>query len=277
MEAGFNGARLHQKVFEERFLYHADRSVLTLCGASSPTGAVADFRPDEDHQRPARAVHHRMAGGDRARLFAPQHRRLVPAERDLATIDDQITELDDVTRGMFLATKAMDTTRPVLDTSGYAHRVPSPMCTTVTTTTKTRRASVSSTRVWRMTSHTSTCHVNRMQARKAMSIPYHGQPYFVSEFGGIWWNPNAKPAKTRGATASASSQPRRILHALRRPVRRAARRPADVRLLLHPADRRVPGAERHLHLRSAHQVRPGSHSRDSAAPCRNRGFSGVVS
>src|SRR3954469_20006785 len=25
MDAGFNGARLHQKVFEERFLYHADR------------------------------------------------------------------------------------------------------------------------------------------------------------------------------------------------------------------------------------------------------------
>ncbi len=25
---------------------------------------------------------------------------------------------------MFLATKAMDTTRPVLDTSGYSHRVP---------------------------------------------------------------------------------------------------------------------------------------------------------
>ena len=25
LAAGFNGARLHQKVFEERFLYHADR------------------------------------------------------------------------------------------------------------------------------------------------------------------------------------------------------------------------------------------------------------
>jgi hypothetical protein len=24
------------------------------------------------------------------------------------------------------------------------------------------------------------------------SIPYRGQPYFVSEFGGIWWNPDAK-------------------------------------------------------------------------------------
>ena len=26
-----------------------------------------------------------------------------------------------------------------------------------------------------------------------MSIPYQGQPFFVSEFGGIWWNPDAKP------------------------------------------------------------------------------------
>jgi len=25
------------------------------------------------------------------------------------------------------------------------------------------------------------------------SIPYNGQPFFVSEFGGIWWNPEAKP------------------------------------------------------------------------------------
>ena len=26
MEAGFNGARLHQKVFEKRFLYHCDKA-----------------------------------------------------------------------------------------------------------------------------------------------------------------------------------------------------------------------------------------------------------
>ena len=23
-------------------------------------------------------------------------------------------------------------------------------------------------------------------------MPYRGQPFFVSEFGGIWWNPDAK-------------------------------------------------------------------------------------
>src|SRR5699024_5724727 len=38
-------------------------------------------------------------------------------------LHDRITVLDDVTRGMFLATKAADTTRPVIDASGYSHRV----------------------------------------------------------------------------------------------------------------------------------------------------------
>ncbi len=31
------------------------------------------------------------------------------------------------------------------------------------------------------------------RAEKEISIPYRGQPFFVSEFGGIWWNPGARP------------------------------------------------------------------------------------
>lgn len=38
-------------------------------------------------------------------------------------LTDQVRPLDDATRAMFLAAKAMDTTRPVLDASGYSHRV----------------------------------------------------------------------------------------------------------------------------------------------------------
>ena len=34
--------------------------------------------------------------------------------------------------------------------------------------------------------------VNGQQAHSAWSFAYRGQPYFVSEFGGIWWNPHAK-------------------------------------------------------------------------------------
>jgi hypothetical protein len=26
-------------------------------------------------------------------------------------------------------------------------------------------------------------------------VPYQGQPYFCSEFGGIWWNPDARPGE----------------------------------------------------------------------------------
>jgi len=31
-------------------------------------------------------------------------------------------------------------------------------------------------------------HVNDHDGRP-ISVPYQGQPYFVSEYGGIWWNP----------------------------------------------------------------------------------------
>jgi hypothetical protein len=47
-----------------------------------------------------------------------------PLNETAQTFHDRITVLDDATRALFLATKAMDTSRPVLDTSGYAHRVP---------------------------------------------------------------------------------------------------------------------------------------------------------
>ena len=40
MKAGFNGARLHQKVFEERFHYWADRLGYLTWGESSSWGCA---------------------------------------------------------------------------------------------------------------------------------------------------------------------------------------------------------------------------------------------
>ncbi len=52
--AGFNGARLHQKVFEERFLHHCDRLGYSS-GASSRTGAATGTaRPATTSSRPRR-------------------------------------------------------------------------------------------------------------------------------------------------------------------------------------------------------------------------------
>ena len=105
--------------------------------------------------------------------------------------------LDDVTRGMYLATKAMDGTRPVLDTSGYSHRVPeadvydSHDYTQDPDTFRERHAGtaqgdpyLNSADNWGLPA--------RMVGNIHWSIPYRGQPYFVSEFGGIWWNPDVK-------------------------------------------------------------------------------------
>ncbi len=83
MAAGFNGARLHQKVFEERFLYHADRLGYLVWGEFGDWGC-GGFGPRARSSAARRHLHHPMARSAGARLFAPVHRRLVSAQRDLA-------------------------------------------------------------------------------------------------------------------------------------------------------------------------------------------------
>ncbi|NRA39602.1 MAG: beta-galactosidase, partial [Planctomycetes bacterium] len=48
MDAGFNGARLHQKVFEERFLYHADRMGYLVWGEFCDWAGNWHHRADTD-------------------------------------------------------------------------------------------------------------------------------------------------------------------------------------------------------------------------------------
>src|SRR5690606_4016153 len=120
-----------------------------------------------------------------------------PLNETWQSITDRITVLDDVTRGMFLATKAMDTTRPVLDTSGYSHRVPeadvydSHDYTQDPDTFAEHHAGLAEGKPY-VNNASGWGLSRRMVGNINWSIPYRGQPYFVSEFGGIWWNPNAK-------------------------------------------------------------------------------------
>src|SRR5581483_4755951 len=46
LAAGFNGARLHQKIFEERFLYHADRLGYLVWGEFGDWGARVGAEPE---------------------------------------------------------------------------------------------------------------------------------------------------------------------------------------------------------------------------------------
>ena len=202
LEAGFNGARLHQKVFEERFLYHADRLGYLVWGEFSDWG-LNGGAPIRRWQQEAggkiiRAGNH--SGPDLSPGHVTQWLEAVQRDFNHPSIigwcplnetenrrHERITVHDDVMRAMFLATKLCDPTRPVLDVSGYCHRVP--------------ESDLYDSHDYDQNPVTFAArHAGLMQDRPLVretaqhdSIPWRGQPYFVSEFGGIWWNPRAKP------------------------------------------------------------------------------------
>ena len=109
MALGFNGARLHQKIFEQRFLYHCDRKGYIVWG-EFPSWGLDNSEPDTIYgvlpewlEEVARDYNHPAIIG-----WCPFNE----------TEEDQYRDL---VRAVYLATKAADPTRPVIDTSGYVH------------------------------------------------------------------------------------------------------------------------------------------------------------
>ena len=186
MAAGFNGARLHQKVFEERFLYHADRLGYLVWGEFGDWGCRG-YGTVEDHQQPTSSYIAEWLEILERDYSHPSIVGWCPLNETWQPVHDRITTLDAVTRGLFLATKAMDRTRPVLDTSGYSHRVPE--ADVYDCHDYTQDPEVFAGR------HVDVAAGNPYyngRDGQTWSIPYRGQPFFVSEFGGIWWNPEVR-------------------------------------------------------------------------------------
>jgi len=184
--AGFNGARLHQKVFEERFLYHADRLGYLVWGEFGDWGA-RDVGPRHDHHRHRPEFITQWLEALHRDYSHPCIIGWCPLNETWQSLGEGIQQLDDVTRALVLATRAMDTTRPIIDASGGSHREPS-------------------TDVWDVHDYeqdpaTFAAHYAGLSTGevygglpddgKVRSVPYSGQPYMVSEFGGISWNPDA--------------------------------------------------------------------------------------
>lgn len=192
MAAGFNGARLHQKVFEERFLYHADRLGYLVWGEFGDWGCKTTG-PSDDRQQPGATYTTQWLEALERDYSHPAIIGWCPLNETRQHISDHITVLDDVMHGMFLATKAMDTSRPVLDTSGYSHRV---FETDVYDShnydqvPETFAKTLGLLDPWTKTAFVNTEDDNdfHQDGVQPWSVPYNGQPYFCSEFGGIWWN-----------------------------------------------------------------------------------------
>ncbi len=206
-EVGFNGARLHQKVFEERFLYHADRLGYLVWGEFGDWGC-AGYGPDHDHQKPGPAYLSQWLEALARDYSHPSIIGWCPLNETWQKIGDGITVLDEVTQGMYLAAKAMDLTRPVLDTSGYSHRV-------YEADIYDSHDYISEQEFAPGIANFTARHAKMAEGEAFInegtkqSIPWAGQPYWVSEFGGFKWvlpEDRDKQAETWGYGGSPTSE-----------------------------------------------------------------------
>ncbi|MBE6756541.1 MAG: beta-galactosidase [Ruminococcaceae bacterium] len=172
MDVGFNGARLHQKVFEPRFLYHCDRLGYIVWGEFANWGA--DYSSYQSLE-----------------IFLPQWLECV--ERDFnhpsiigwcpfnETWDvEGRRQNDEYIRNIYNATKHVDETRPCIDTSGNFHV---------------------ETDIFDVHDYDQEPEVIKERYDKLMTEGvlvdkfsdrqhYKGEATFVSEYGGIQWSIN---------------------------------------------------------------------------------------
>lgn len=171
MGLGFNGARLHEKVFEARFLYWADKLGYLVWGEHANWGlnittpmGLERFLPEWIEVLERDYNHPSIIG------WCPFNE----------TWDLNGTKQDDnVLKLVYLATKAIDKTRPVIDTSGNFHVV-----TDIFDVHDYDQNPESFAQRYEGLKTGEDINVSFPQRQK-----YDGQPYFVSEYGGIWWNP----------------------------------------------------------------------------------------
>lgn len=165
---GFNGARLHQKLFEPRFLYWADRMGYLVWDEFANWGLdVSEPRALE--------------------VFLPQWLEAIQRDYSHPSVigwcpfnETQVDQDPGVLRGVYRATKIADRTRPVIDASGYQH-----VETDIYDVHNYDQNPETFSGVFAALAEGGEPFRNRPEH----DAPYEGQPYFVSEYGGIWWNP----------------------------------------------------------------------------------------
>ncbi len=178
LDVGFNGARLHQKVFEPRFLYWADRLGYLVTGEYGDWGM--DFGPT--------AAHDAMMGEwpeiVRRDVNHPSLIMWTPFNETSSRVRPFKEAHDALLRNVFWLTKAIDPARPVIDTSGYCHVV-----TDVYDVHNYDQDTSSFAARFGTFDGTAGAAFRNVPNEDCDYID--GQPYFVSEYGGIWWDPSA--------------------------------------------------------------------------------------
>ncbi len=182
-DAGFNGARLHQKSFEERYYYWADKLGYITWGESASWGL------DENSELSARNFISEWAELVTRDRNHPSLVTWTPFNETWGCSNTGIYSrmMNDV----YDLTKMIDPTRPVNDASGDGH-IKTDIWSVHDYERDPAKLSASHTFAPGKT-------VYRNQPDKSSWLaPYEGQPYMVDEFGGLPWIPQAERSSSWG-------------------------------------------------------------------------------
>jgi len=168
MNAGFNGARLHEKIFEPRFLYWADKLGYMVWGEHANWGLD-------------------ISGSKGLEVFMNEWMEAIERDYNHPSIigwcpfnETQGNQNDNVIEYIYRMTKMLDPTRPVIDSSGWHHV---------------------DTDIYDVHDYNQNIEEFRknydyfmeegveanINLRKRTAI--RPMPFFISEYGGIWWAP----------------------------------------------------------------------------------------
>ena len=179
--AGFNGARLHQKIFEERFHYWADKLGYITWGESSSWGM------DANNQVAARnfltewsEIVERDRNHPSIIIWTPFNESIFTLEESVRFDPQLRIQHDRLVKDVYDLTKRIDPTRPVNDVSGYLHiktDIWSGHCYEQDPV-KFKQLLESDDDGKPYTGYREYCCI------------YEGEPYLLDEFGGVKWNPS---------------------------------------------------------------------------------------
>lgn len=167
---GFNGARLHEKIFEPRFLYHCDREGYIVWGEYPNWGL--------DHSKPE-AVFSILPEWTEELHRDFNHPSIIGWCPFNETWDKNgRKQVDEILSLVYHTTKAIDPTRPCIDTSGNFHVV-----TDIFDLHDYDQSPESYKEKFEPFANGEEPHDNHAKRQT-----YNGEPVFISEYGGIKWS-----------------------------------------------------------------------------------------
>ncbi len=190
LDAGFNGARLHEKVFEPRYLYHCDRMGYIVWGEygnwgmdHSDSRVLAPFALEWEEIVERDFNHPSIIG------WCPFN--------ETFDVGGERKQDDNIIRSLYRETKMLDPTRPCIDTSGLYH-VETDIFDIHEYTQDVERfekmlGAASPEEMLKV--HT---ELSPLKMKRQKNAYVHGQPIFVSEYGGIKWDIDPDGIKSWG-------------------------------------------------------------------------------